>query len=435
MSSALRVGLSGVVVALVVAACGGSTATPKSTATSLASAATQAPASTDTSAATDTPTIEVTIAPEVTPEVTPATPTAPAGTPAPRVAWVHGQTLNAYVLAKPGIGWVYTDRGVWQSIDDGTTWANATPPRLIVSKIRGLGALDADHALMAVVDVAHSTSTYYIWRTTDGGRNWAYTALPPIAHDPTGCAPGTCQPGGDPGADFDYVDANTAFVTIWMPRGTDAIETHVFETTNGGATWTPLTYTPADEGFASCCAYRVQFKTPNIGVAEFEDQISSTTTGWGHWTHRHLATTDYSEPTMYFLSDTKWYGDLGLGYDPGSVTYNYTISTDQGQHWNNYTSAVPGIANLNGAQVTFLGPLEWIGTETTATSGGGIGPSQTIYTIDGGVHWALMGPQPIEGSTATFIDASHGWTAPNDGGPARLYSTSDSGQHWRLLTP
>jgi photosystem II stability/assembly factor-like uncharacterized protein len=63
------------------------------------------------------------------------------------------------------------------------------------------------------------------------------------------------------------------------------------------------------------------------------------------------------------------------------------------------------------------------------------GSAQTIYTTDGGAHWALEGPQPLDGSIATFIDASHGWTAPIDGGAARLYSTSAGGRTWRLLTP
>jgi hypothetical protein len=175
--------------------------------------------------------------------------------------------------------------------------------------------------------------------------------------------------------------------------------------------------------------------TRNIGVAESDDQISSTITGWGHWTHRHLPSPDDYMPRMNFLSETKWYGDLGLVY--GTVNYKYTISTDQGRFWTDYTSAVPGIANLLDAHAQFLGPLEWIGTETTAT-GTALGPSQTIYTTDGGHHWAMEGAQPFVGSRAFFIDATHGWTGPNDYQGTDfppLYSTSDGGRSWHLLTP
>jgi photosystem II stability/assembly factor-like uncharacterized protein len=419
------------------AACGSSASTgaPTDTPADTFAAATATPAASPT----DTPTPTLATDPSATLSATEAaTPTTgPAATPAPRVARVHGQTVKQDVLVAPGVGWVLTNSGLWQTIDDGSTWANAYPRRLIASTIRGLGALDANHALLAAVDVGHSTSTYYIWRTSDGGQTWAYTALTPIAHDvmASPCTSGDfCGAPGDPAATFDYVDANTAFVYIWMRTGFDGVNTSIFETTDGGRTWSaPLAYTPPDPGTGSGDAYRVQFMTPSIGVAEYDDQISSTITGWGHWTHRHLPTTDYSEPVISFLGTTKWYGDLGLDY--GTVQYNYTDSTDQGHTWTNYTSSVPGIANLSSAQVQFLGPLEWIGTEGTVT-GSGVGPSQTIYTIDGGHHWALEGAQPFNGSIAHFVDATHGWTGPNDQVPtARLYSTADGGRSWRLLTP
>ncbi len=359
-------------------------------------------------------------------------------TPAPRVAWVHGQTVKQYDLVAPGKGWVYTNQNVWQTIDDGATWAKVTPPRLIVSKIRGLGALDASHALLAVADVVPGTSTYYMWRTGNGGLTWAYTALPAIPNEVpvTPCAPGDfCGGPGDPPATIYNVDASTAFVTIPMRTGVDGLNTHTFETTDGGVTWTTLTYDPPDPPTHSGGADRVQFMTRNIGVAEFQDQISSTITGWGHWTHRHLPTPDFELPTIDFLSETKWYGDLGLEY--GTVHYTYTISTDQGHVWTDYTSNVPGVAHLYDAHVQFLGPLEWIGTELT-TTGSAVGMSQTIYTTDGGHHWALEGAQPFAGSRAFFVDATHGWTGPNDYdgmGTPGLYTTSDGGRTWRLLTP
>ena len=432
-----------------VAACGGSSAsstpttTPAATATSIVAAASATP----------------TLAP-ATPTLAPATPTAPPAassasaspaptsaasprptpTAAPRTAWRHGQTVKQYDLVAPRVGWVLTTTGLWQTIDDGASWANAYPRRLIARTIRGFGALDANHAMLAAVDVFPGTSRYYVWRTGNAGLTWTYTALPPIPNEvpATPCAPGDfCGQPGDPAATFDYVDANTAFVYVWMRSGIDGLYTYIFETTDGGATWAARTYAPPDPGTGSGALYRVHFMNKNIGVAEFDDQISSTISGWGHWTHRHLPTTDYSEPPISFVSQTKWYGDLGLGFDLGSVTYNYTISTDQGHHWTDHRSTVPGIANLSGAQVQFLGPLEWIGTEQT-TSGLGAGASQTIYTTDGGHHWALEGAQPFNGSMATFIDGHHGWTGPNDltsTAPARLYSTSDGGRTWRLLTP
>jgi hypothetical protein len=438
MSNRSLLRLAGISAVLALAAACGSTAStgaPTDTPADTVAAATTTPATlpTDTPAptpatATDTPT------PSATAAATPST--GPAATPAARVAWVHGQTVMANVLVAPGVGWVYTNRGVWQTIDDGTTWANATPAHLIVSKIRGLGALDADHALLAVVDVGHSTSTYYMWHTSNAGLTWAYTALPPITHDvTTGCTPGDfCGQPGDPPAEFDYVDANTAFVHIGMRTGFDGLANYIFETTNGGATWAARPFNPPDPSLGSGGVYRVQFKTPSMGVAQLENEISSTTTGWGHWTNRSLPSTDFWTPTIDFLTADKWVADEGIDYR--TVHYHFAVSTDHGSSWVDHTVDVPGVSGLEAAQVHFLSSLVWIGTIQTGDTFGTTGPSQTIYTVDGGAHWALEGPQPFNGSIANFVDATHGWT---DRGSrttaANLYSTADGGRTWRLLTP
>jgi hypothetical protein len=361
----------------------------------------------------------------------------PGATPAPRAAWVTGQTVKQYVLTSPGTGWVLTNRGLWQTIDDGVSWANAYPHGLIASSIRGLGALDANHALVAAVDVGHSTSTYYVWHTGDAGRTWAYTALPPLPHDihPTTCSPGDfCGQPGDPPAKFDYVDAATAFVHIGVASGVDGLANYVFETTNGGVTWTARTYTFPDPGAGPNAPYRIQFETPSVGVAEYENLISSTATGWGHWTHRQLTTANWWTPQIFFLASNNWVADEGLDY--GTVHYYYAVSHDRGATWVDHEIDAPGIAHLTGTQVQFLSPTVWIGTvQTNGTAGYTDGPSQTIYTVDGS-HWALMGPQPFNGSIATFADATHGWTGPNTQAlTARLYSTSDGGLHWHLITP
>lgn len=426
-------------IGLLVAACSSSAATPTTvpTATPAATAAvTAAPTDTPTAAPTDTSIP----APSATGSAAPtsAPTSAPTPTPAARVAWVHGQTVKQDVLAAPGIGWVLTTTGLWQTIDDGVSWANAYPHSLLAGTIRGLGALDASHALLAAVDVGHSTSTYYIWRTSDAGRTWVYTALPPITHDVlmTPCAPGDfCGQPGDPPATFDYVDANTAFVTIQMHSGVDGLSNNIFETTNGGATWVTRSFDATLLSSGPTPGVRVQFMTPSIGVAEAQGEAGSTTTGWGHWTYRLFPTGNNATPDISFISSTNWAADEGIDY--GTVNDHYAVSHDGGATWVDHQYDVPGVANLAGARIRFLSSLVWIGTVQTSSGGGyATGPATTIYTVDGGVHFATYGLQPFNGSTAAFIDADHGWTGPNDLIPtAKLYSTSDRGLHWRLLTP
>ena len=404
-------------VALLVAACGTATSTPTPAPTPTGAPGATA---TDTAAATDTAT---------------ATVGGPASTPAPRVAWVHGQTVKQDVLVSAGTGWVLTTTGLWQTIDDGVSWANAYPHSLIASKIRGLGAFDANHALLAVADVATTTTTYYLWHTANAGLTWAYTALPAMPHDDLTPCDACFSQLGDPLATFDYVDANTAFVSVGMLRGADGRINYIYQTTDGGVTWVPRSYDPTLLGSISTPPIRVQFSTATTGVAEFDNVISSTTSGWGHWTTRRLPTEDYGEPTVCFLSSTYWFADEGLAV--GTVHYTYAISPDQGNSWVDHQSSVPGIALLTGATVRAITPLIWIGTERTSNSSGyHDGPATTVYTVDGGAHWAMYGTQPFNGSVATFVDADHGWAGPTAEAPtAKLYSTSDRGLTWRLLTP
>jgi hypothetical protein len=420
-------------IAALAAACTSSSASPSASAPAGASAASSAGSSDAVSGATASATGTV-----------PAS--AAATTPAARVAWVTGQTVKQDVLTSPGTGWVLTTTNLWQTINDGVSWANAYPHGLIASKIRGLGAFDANHAFLAAADVHTSTTQYYVWRTTDAGQTWRYVALPPTPHDPGVPADPSNPRGPDPQVSFDYIDANNAFLWLGMPSGTDGMNNYVYETTNGGATWTAKTYTFPDPGLTSPSTYRLQFETAQTGVAEYENVISSTTTGWGHWTHQTLSADNYSYAPISFLSSTWWAADGGLeswasaGARSGaSVIYHYSISSDQGASWVDYTSSVPGIAGVSGATVKFLTPLKWIGTDQTAGGAYGLGtsgPSQTIYTIDGGAHWALEGPQPFDGSIATFVDSTHGWSGPNyQVATAKLYSTADDGRHWRLLTP
>jgi hypothetical protein len=422
------------------AACGSTVATPTppSTATPVSTAASATAVATDTPAAgaTDTATPAA-----GTTATSAATATAAPGTRVAR-AWTHGQTVKQDVLVAPGVGWVRTTTGLWQTTNDGATWLDAYPHRLIASTIRGFTALDANHALLAAVDVGPATSTYYVWYTGDAGLTWRYAALPPIPHDvhSPGCVPGDfCGQPGDPPASLDFVDPSTAFASISMRQGIDGLQTYLFGTTNSGATWTARAFTPALLPIGPDPTERVQFQTATTGVVGAAYELDSTTTGWGHWSARLIADS-WVYPTIYFVSSAYWVADEGLEY--GTVAYHYAVSTNHGASWVDHTSSVPGLAGLDGAQVHFLSATEWIGTCQTGT---GIShtpaPSTTIYTTDGGAHWAMYDHQPFNSSIASFIDSNHGWAGPSDplvDGAAlttRVYTTSDRGLTWHLITP
>jgi hypothetical protein len=421
---------------LLVAGCGSSTATfPPMPGTATATGTGTGTAA-DTAAATSTPTLATGETASPTPPYLPPPPPPPTDAPATatvgRSAWTAGQTIKGWKLIAPGVGWVYTNQGVWETDDDGATWADATPAHLIVSKIRGLAALDGINALMALGDVGATTTTYYIWRTHDTGHTWSYVALPPMEHD-TSCA--GCDPAapGDPTASIAFVDTNTAFVVITMHRGFDGYQTYIYGTSNGGGSWTRLTWSPAIMLGGPGPDVEVHFASASVGVVTSQDVITSTTTGWGHWTERRLPTDRFGAWDVQFLPGT-WY--VNQAVDPGTVHYWYAVSTNNGLSWVDHSTNLPGFSGLSGARVKFLSTTEWIGTAMTYSGTlPNEGPAWTIYTVDGGVHWAQYGNQPLNGPAAAFVDSNHGWIGPDLFYPGtRLYSTNDRGLTWRQIT-
>jgi photosystem II stability/assembly factor-like uncharacterized protein len=313
------------------------------------------------------------------------------------------------------------------------TWANATPPHLIVSKIRGLGALDANHALLAVGDVGPTTTTYYIWRTTDGGANWAYVALPAIRHaascgtDPN-CVTGT----GDAGASFDYVNADVAFVTIGFYQDIDGVYSLIYQTTNGGRTWTRLHFLSGGDLFVGGRAPQVFFSSETTGVVISGGNAYSTSTGWGHWTDRQISDPS-SEDHWYVLTPNLV--DSSHWYIPGPIdtsgTLTYAFSSDRGQTWVRRSCGGLYVAGVDDGTVRFIDNINWVASVVT-----GDGFADTFMTGDGGANWANMGQQPVVGSRALFLDLVHGWAGPSEGVMTnRLYTTTDHGVTWRLITP
>ncbi len=339
-----------------------------------------------------------------------------------------------YFPVTAGAVWVETNRGLFQTIDGGLTWADATPRRLMPGSTRGLSALDADHAFLATVDVTRDASTYHIWRTADGGASWSDVALPPVPHDPlcTGAGCVGVKPG-DPFAGIDYVDTKTAYVWFGVERQA-GLDNYIFGTTDGGARWTPLTYEPA--GAADGRPNSIDFDTADTGVAQTGAIISSTSSGWGAWTNQKVSLGYYdtleSYRTVHFVDSTHWYINVGLDYG-SHTTYRYLASTDHGRTWVAHTVSMPSVG-ANAANVTFLSPSAWNATLNLPLEQGltGVnGPAYTYVTDDGGAHWSKAGDEPAPSSLAHWLDRDNGWTA----GGGKLWSSNDRGASWRLLTP
>jgi len=417
------------VVLLMVAGCGSTVPTlpPLDTASPSAVVETPSAGSSDVTPAAESPSASS----------SGASPTA-SGTPValrtalPRGPWVAGQTVLEDRLVAPYQGWVTTNRGVYQTLDDGTTWANATPPHLIVSKIRGLGALDANHALLAVSDVTSSSTTYYIWRTTDGGANWAYVALPAIRHAVSCGTDRNCVSGpGDTGAAFNYVNAGVAFLTLPFYQDIEGVYSFIYETVDGGATWTRLSF-PGGDLYTGGNAPQVFFSSATSGVVISGGDAFGTSSGWGHWTDRQIMDMSGDNPwvdlTPSLVDDTHWFIS---GQIDTHGTLTYAFSSDQGRTWVQRTCGGLNVAGIDDVTVRFIDSINWVASVMVET-----GPAYTFMTGDGGANWTNMRRQPVVGSQALFLDLVHGWAGPSENVPTnRLYTTTDHGMTWRLITP
>jgi hypothetical protein len=374
-------------------------------------------------------------APSATSPATGPTPAAPA-TALTRGPWVRGQTVIEDFLVAPYQGWVRTNRGVYQTLDDGATWATVTPPHLIVSKMRGLGALDANHALLAVADVTRTTTTYYIWRTTDGGASWAYVALPAIRHAVSCGTDRNCVPGtADAGASIDYVSAGVAFLTLPFYQDIEGVYSFIYETVDGGQTWTRLNF-PGGDLYSGGNAPQIHFASATAGVVISGGDANSTSTGWGHWTTRQITDMSADNPwvdlTPSLVDSSHWYIS---GQIDTTGTLTYAFSSDQGRTWVRRSCSGLYVAGIEDVTVRFIDDINWVASVVTG-DGFHSGPSYTFMTGTAGAYWSNMGPQAAVGSRALFLDLVHGWAGPTENvSTNRLYTTTDHGVTWQLITP
>jgi hypothetical protein len=372
----------------------------------------------------------------------------PTHVPLPRGHWPSGQTVVADTLVGPGSGWVLTNRALWLTLDDGVTWANATPVGLAIeypidpdtqlprSSVRGIGAVDSGHAYLATIQDTSTTISVTVWRTGDGGETWSLTRLDPVAHATEATFCGSCL-NFQPSVEFDVIDVNNAFMSFGLSAPVDSVTTLVYRTSDGGATWVPLDTSSigplANDG--STGAAVVHFQSPSVGVVSHLNSISSTTTGWGSWAVVEVPA-GCDAPAVTFLDDVNWYAGCGLDY--GTRTYDYLASTDHGATWVARHASLPAVPNENAAYMTFFTPLAWVVTIGTANKPGydTIGPSYTYRTTDGGAHWTALGRQPFGGSRATFRDDGHAWAGPTaNASYGKLYASTDDGRTWLTITP
>jgi photosystem II stability/assembly factor-like uncharacterized protein len=252
-------------------------------------------------------------------------------------------------------GWAATRGGeIWHTSDAGSTWTKQTS---------GTSEdLEAIQFLTNEIGYAIGVNGT-ILRTDTGGRIWA--AL----------SPGTDQ-------DFtgmSFVDASTGWV-VGGGAGLGSIDGVVLTTTDGGLTWTSLTY---DADIVVAFPRDVSFIDAN--------------TGWA----------------------------VGLQTNNGDAFYDLILkTTDGGQTWKTQTSPL-----ASGNTTIRLKYVNAIDASTVYAGGEG---GNIVKTTDGGTTWtALTTGTSSELWGMYFFDASTGWLTTS---ADEVRKTSDGGTTWSAQT-
>lgn len=160
---------------------------------------------------------------------------APENTPLPSVAeapLIDAPSIIFIDMLDEVYGWGVTETEVVSTNDGGVTWYNVTPPGLTdVGYSVFTDFLDASHAWVQIVDPNNYPNGGTIYRTSDGGLTWEAFETPFSA------------------GDMEFVDENNGWMMADLGIGAGSMAIAIFQTTDGGATWT-RTYTndPSIEG-------------------------------------------------------------------------------------------------------------------------------------------------------------------------------------------
>jgi photosystem II stability/assembly factor-like uncharacterized protein len=351
---------------------------------------------------------------------------APENTPLPAVVeapLIDAPSIIFIEMMDEVYGWGVTETEVVSTNDGGVTWYNVTPPGLTdVGYSVFTDFLDASHAWVQIVDPNNYPYGGTLYRTSDGGLSWEAFETPFSA------------------GDMEFVDEKDGWMMADLGVGAGSMAIAIFQTTDGGATWT-RTYT----------------NDPNIESAGDTLPLGGI------------------KVTMIPLDmNSAWVG--GVIYSSGST---YLFRTDDGgKTWSQVTMMLPAIAQsseLTIEQVKFLSPMQGFLairlTSTTqetiifTTSNGGetwdpapanlpnsgvleipsaqemifYYSNQFYVTKDAAQTFEVIDPNIAFGESLTdmsFANVSTGWvitTSPTN--QRTLYKTEDGGQTWFPLIP
>jgi photosystem II stability/assembly factor-like uncharacterized protein len=362
----------------------------------------------------------------------PAGASSPAPTPLPA-----GPDVPLAGLSDPTHGWAVTGARLLVTADAGATWRDATPPGGFATadadRLLGVAFADAMHGWVAINGAFTSPSDpgygrVDIWRTSDGGRSWSRSRLPPARFHPFGEIMAAVQ--------FDFLDARRGFAFLSGNIAKGRNDSDLFWTSDGGATWsadrptgTGSVGNEGNVGFATATDGVIVNASHGTGVVVSRD-------GGGRWADAVLVLPPGPEtgPTVMgqpaFTGGSSGLLTVDVQNDTASAVWVYGTS-DRGASWKPLSRVPAGFM-----EVAFLDDQHWLSVD---------GP-ELAQTADGGKTWTRSPSTGLPGpASLSMADAQQGWALVNMGvcltfksdcqSRTGLYSTDDGGRSWVQLEP
>ncbi len=340
-------------------------------------------------------------------------------------------TSNAPVITSPGLaavrmidehnGWGVTDSTIVRTEDGGATWHQAGP-----SGVTSFGYavtsnfLDAQHGWILITDPKNPLAGT-MYRTSDGGATWASASVPFGS------------------GDLNFLDANKGWIMASLGAGAGSMGVAVFQSTDGGATWTQ-TYT--NDPNASNAGNSLPLGGLKDGMTPLDMQnafiggiiytngtiyLYKTSDGGHTW-----SLVPVQVPVGYEQSQPDTRPPLFItpkdAYLPVSVQNQYGVmmavyvSHDGGASWVLTPKLIP-----QGGSIDFVSLNDgfiWNGTNF-------------YVTHDGAQTWTTVTPDVAFGDNFAgmdFVNPTTGFVLTNDvTGARKLYKTTNSGTSWTLL--
>lgn len=341
--------------------------------------------------------------------------------------------INAPLIEAPSIisiemldevhGWAITETQIARTNDGGVTWHDVTPQGLAAA---GYGVFTEFHDINYAWVLAPDPDNYpmggTLYRTMDGGMIWS--------------SAGTPFSGGD----LSFVDATRGWMMADLGAGAGSMAVSIFQTTDGGATWT-RTYTndPNMEGAGDTLplgGLKGEIAPLDMNTAWISGVIYSpgmvylfrTDDGGSTWSTINIdlsaeaQLSELSIERIEFVSASQGFLALRvISTDMHTILYS---TTDGGNTWVPAPAKIPNAGRLN-----IVSEREIILYSS----------DQFYITRDAANTWNIVPPDIAFGDSLTsmsFANSNTGWVVTTD--PSNhhaLYKTTDGAATWLPIIP